>query len=319
VKIVFFGTSSFSVTILEHLLASPHQVIGIVTRPDKPQGRALRLMPPPVKEWAAVHASQIPLYQPVKASSDEFIALMEGLKADVFVVAAYGQILKTALLNAARQGSINVHASLLPKWRGAAPIQRSLMVGERESGVTIMQMVLELDAGDILDMEKVEVPEEMTHGELERALALMGGVSLLRVLGRLEKGEVKGIVQDKREVTFAPKITPEDTEIDWSKDGEVIHNQIRALSPEPGAWSWVMVSGQKKKMKIKRSRLVVRDGEEREERSVPGQTVSLTSREWVVRCGKGELLSLVEVQLEGKRVLPIADFLRGFRIPPQIV
>lgn len=311
-KIVFFGTSSFSVTILQHLLQTPHEVIAVVTRPDRPQGRALRLSPPPVKEWMIAHALQIPIYQPPKVSSEEFIVQMQALHADLFVVAAYGQILKIPVLEGARLGSINVHASLLPKWRGAAPIQRSLMAGEKETGVTIMKMVLQLDAGDILDVEKVQVPPEMTHGELQHELALAAKAPLLRVLEHLEKGVLKARVQDESLVTFAPKITPLETEMDWARSANVLHDQIRALSPEPGAWTWVLAGGQRKKMKIKRSRVV------QSLESTPKQTNSLTSKEWVVGCGQGAL-SLIEVQLEGKRTLPVADFLRGFQSPPQIL
>lgn len=310
-NIVFFGTSSFSIIILEHLFQSPYQVAAIVTKPDQPQGRSLKLTPPPVKEWAAVNAPHIPLYQPAKASAEEFVIQMQALRPDVFVVASYGEIMKTALLNVPRLGPINVHASLLPKWRGAAPIQRSLMAGEIETGVTIMKMVLQLDAGDMLDREIVHVPLEMNHGELELALAMAAKTPLLRTLAQLEKGTARSTVQDPTQVTFAPKIMPEETEIDWTRSAFQVHNQIRALAPQPGAWTWVDINGQRKKLKVKRSQIVGSDSV-----STPKQTIHLTSKEWIVGCGQGHL-SLLEVQLEGKKMLPIADFLRGFQPPLQ--
>jgi methionyl-tRNA formyltransferase len=312
VKIVFFGTSSFSVTILKHLLETSHQMSAVVTKPDQPQGRSLKLTPPPIKEWTQAHAPSISLYQPVKASADDFVALMQSLSPDLFVVASYGEIMKTSLLNVPRLGPINVHASLLPKWRGAAPIQRSLMAGERETGVTLMKMVLQLDAGDMLDVAKVAVPLEMSHGELEHALALASKEPLLRVLSKLEKGSMHAIPQDASKATFAPKITPEDAIIDWNRPAFDIHNQIRALSPDPGAWTMIEIGGQTKKLKIKRSSIMEHSS------STPKETHLLTQKEWVVGCGKN-LLSFLEVQLEGKKTLPIGDFLRGLHQKPHIV
>ena len=305
-NIVFFGTSEFSVTILEHLLASPYSVIGIVTKPDQPQGRSLKYLPSPVKEWALNHAPSIPLYEPEKASSDAFVALMQSLSPDLFVVAAYGEIMKTPLLNVPRLGPINVHASLLPKWRGAAPIQRSLMAGEAETGVTIMKMVLKMDAGDILDTAAVNVPLEMNHKELEDRLAKAAQTPLLRVLSKLDAGPLEGLPQDLTQVTFAAKITSADTPIDWKKSALEIHNQIRALAPAPGAWCQIKLGDEIKKMKIKKSLPISRPAN------------LLTQKEWIVECGK-DYLSLLEVQLEGKKTLPIGDFLRGLQHKPHIL
>lgn len=299
-KIVFFGTSEFSVTILKHLLTSPHQVVGIVTKPDQPQGRSLKYLPSPVKEWAQKEVPSIPLYDPEKASSDEFVALMQSLSPDIFVVAAYGEIMKAPLLDVPRLGPINVHASLLPKWRGAAPIQRSLMAGESKTGVTIMKMVLKMDAGDMLDVAVVNVPLEMNHKELEEVLAEAAKEPLFRVLSKLAAGTLVGEPQDPSHVTYAAKITAADTPIDWTKSSLEIHNQIRALAPAPGAWTQIKLGEETKKLKIKRSLPVERP-----------QNL-LTQKEWVIECGK-DYLSLLEVQLEGKKTLPIGDFLRGLQ------
>lgn len=305
-KIVFFGTSEFSVTILKHLLASPHQVVGIVTKPDQPQGRSLKYLPSPVKEWAQKEVPSIPLYEPEKASSDEFVALMQSLSPDIFVVAAYGEIMKTPLLNVPRLGPINVHASLLPKWRGAAPIQRSLMAGESKTGVTIMKMVLKMDAGDMLDVAVVDVPLEMNHKELEERLAEAAKEPLFRVLSKLTAGTLEGEPQDPSQVTYAAKITAADTPIDWTKSALEIHNQIRALAPAPGAWTQIKLDEETKKLKIKRSLPV----------KCPQNL--LTQNEWIVECGE-DYLSLLEVQLEGKKTLPIGDFLRGLQRKPHIL
>lgn len=310
-RIVFFGTSSFSVTILKHLLASSHSVVAVVTRPDKPQGRSLKLAPPPVKMWLQENAPSIPLHQPAKASAQEFVALMQSACPDVFVVAAYGEIMKSSLLGVPRLGPINVHASLLPKWRGAAPIQRSLMAGETETGVTIMKMVLEMDAGDMLATAKVHVPLEMNHAELEHLLATAAEAPLLQVLSQLENGMAHPVPQDMAQVTFAPKITSIDAIIDWTKPAIDIHNQIRALAPEPGAWTEIEVGKETKKLKIKRSMVVEHPS------SNSKSTHFLNQKEWVVGCGKN-LLKLLDVQLEGKKNLPVGDFLRGLHHPPRI-
>lgn len=311
-KVVFFGTSSFSVTILQHLLSSSHQVVAVVTRPDQPRGRSSKLIPPPVKEWHAAHAPSIPLFQPVKASTVEFVECMKSLQPDLFVVASYGEILKTALLEVPRLGPINVHASLLPKWRGAAPIQRSLMAGDQESGVTIMKMVLQMDAGDILDVARLQVPLEMNHEELQHTLAVIAKEPLLNVMSKLDSGALSGIPQDVSQVTFAHKIVPADMVIHWNHTATDIHNQIRALAPEPGAWTWVDIGGQSKKLKIKRS--IVQKFSSTE----PKQTHLLTQKEWSVECGK-DVLKILEVQLEGKKTLPIEAFLRGLHEPPHIL
>ncbi|MGH2613374.1 MAG: methionyl-tRNA formyltransferase, partial [Rhabdochlamydiaceae bacterium] len=298
--------------ILKHLLESPHQIIAVVTKPDQPQGRSLKLKPSSIKEWVQAHTPTTALYQPPKASADAFVALMQSLSPDLFVVASYGEIMKTSLLNVPRLGSINVHASLLPKWRGAAPIQRSLMAGEQETGITIMKMVLQLDAGDILAVAKVAVPVEMNHGELEHALALAAKAPLLHVLSELENGTIQATPQDASKVTFAFKITPAETIIDWSRPAIDIHNQIRALSPDPGAWTMIEISGQTKKLKIKRSSIMEHSS------STPRQTYFLTQKEWVIGCGEN-LLTLLDVQLEGKKTLSIADFLRGLHQKPRIL
>lgn len=305
-KIVFFGTSEFSVTILKHLLETSHSVIAVVTKPDQPQGRSLKYLPSPVKEWVLQHIPTTALYEPEKASSDEFVALMHSLSPDVFVVAAYGEIMKTPLLDVPRLGPINVHASLLPKWRGAAPIQRSLMAGEAETGVTIMKMVLKMDAGDMLDVATVSVPLEMNHKELEEKLAEAAKEPLLRVLSKLSAGSIDGTPQDPAQVTFAAKITAADTFIDWKKSAFEIHNQIRALAPTPGAWTQIQLGNETKKLKIKRSLPVDRPAN------------LLTQKEWIVECGRG-YLSLLEVQLEGKKTLSIGDFLRGLQHKPNIL
>ncbi len=296
-KIIFFGTSAFAARILTFLLEHKINIAAIVTRIDKPRGRSLHLLPPPVKETAQKIAPHIPLLQPIKASTPEVADQLRTYQPDLFVVVAYGEIIKQLILDIPRHGAINVHASLLPKYRGAAPMQRCLMHGESETGVTIMQMVLGMDAGDILEMATLPIPEEMTLGELDLKLSEIAGPALLKVIKDLSR--IKPLEQNHSQATFAPKITAEEEKIDWNKSAEEIHNLIRALSPSPGAWSLVEIGGEKKRMKIKKSKVI--KGEP-------------NPKDWIVPCGQGSLC-LLEVQLEGKKTLPAQDFLRGVQKP----
>jgi methionyl-tRNA formyltransferase len=311
VRIVFFGTPHFAAEVLDHLLKQPHEIVGIVTRPDKPKGRSSKLMPSAVKALAQEKAPEIPLFQPKKASTGEFAAELRALKADVFVVVGYGEIIKTNLLELPEKMCVNIHPSLLPKYRGAAPIQSALLNGDAETGVTIMEMVLEMDAGDILEVEKISVPESMTFGELEEKLIALSGPALIRVLEKIEKGTVQKIPQDPSQVTFSKKITAEDRIIDWKRSSKEIHNQIRALSPRPGAYTFVDIGGEKKRLVIRRSENVSNAEAE------SGSTALFQKDRWVVGCGSGGI-ALLEVQLEGKKSLAIEDFLRGIGAPPLI-
>lgn len=307
-RIVFFGTSAFAARIFTYLIQQDIQIVAVVTKPDKPKGRSLQLTPPPLKETVLKLKPDLPLYQPARASTPEFAETLKGYKPDLFVVVAYGEIVKMILLQIPRLGSVNVHASLLPKYRGASPIVRCLMNGEKETGITIMEMSLEMDAGDVLEMVKITIPHSMTFGELEQKLSETACPALVKVIHDFETGSVKKTPQDPSQVTFAPKLLPGEDEIKWNKSAEELHNLIRALSPFPGAWSWLQIGVEKKRLKIKRAE--VAPGIQ----GIPGQNYNLNKQEWVVACGK-DGLRLVEIQLEGKKSMPIVDFLRGSNSP----
>jgi methionyl-tRNA formyltransferase len=297
VRVVFFGTSNFASDILQCLFRHQIEVVAVVTRTDKPQGRSLKISSPPVKELVLQTHPNLPLFQPVKASTPEFVEELKKLSPAVFVVADYGEIMRTILLDLPPLGAINVHGSLLPKYRGAAPIQRSLINGDLETGVTIMQMVLELDAGDILEMVKIPLPPDINFGELAKKIAEISCPALVKVLDQCQKGALKPIPQDGALATLAPKITPQETQIQWNKSATEIHNLIRGLSPQPGAWCWIEIGDEKKRLKIKKSAVVL------------GRNDGDFS---IVPCGK-DSLKLLEVQLEGKKSLSIEEFLRGLR------
>lgn len=300
-RIVFFGTPQFASTILEYLAKQPIEIAAVVSRPDKPKGRSGQPQPTAVKITAEKHG--IPVYQPLKASDGEFASFLKSLDADLFVVAAYAEILRQNILEIPRLGCINVHGSVLPKYRGAAPVQRALMAGEKETGVSIMKMALEMDAGDVYSIVKIPIPEEMTAGELFDEMAIVGAKALWDVIGKLEKGEINAVVQDHSQATFAKKVKPEEGEIDWSRPAEEIHNQIRGLTPNPGAWCWVEVRGSKKRLSVKKARVDSKHAGE------AGTLVPVHSK-LIVNCGE-KALELLEVQLEGKKSLSAVDFLRG--------
>lgn len=311
-RIIFFGTPAFAARVYTYLIQHGFCIVAVVTRPDKPQGRSLKMLPSAVKQVAQSISPHIPIYQPKRASSLEFVDILKTLQADLFVVVAYGEIIKTELLNLPPLGCINVHPSLLPKYRGAAPIQRCLMNGDSETGVCIMEMVLEMDAGDILEMCRVNIPADMLFGELDSLLSDKAGPLLADVICHIEEKRQDKKMQNPALVTFASKVSAADEEIDWDKTAEEIHNQIRAFSPLPGAWCWVEIQGQKKRLKIKRSQV---------EAALQGpskQTLIFNKSAWVVSC-KYQAINILDVQLEGKKPMSIGDFLRGLQVPPVLL
>ncbi|MDB6081012.1 MAG: Methionyl-tRNA formyltransferase [Chlamydiia bacterium] len=303
-KIVFFGTPEFAAKHLEMLLDVGVSVVAVVTKPDRPQGRSLKVQPTPVKMISQNRVPHVPIFQPEKCSSPEFVEILKGFQADLYVVVAYGEIIKQTVLDLPRLGCINVHASLLPYYRGAAPIQRVLMNGEPETGITIIQLVLKMDAGDMISREKLPITPNMTFPELEDVLCQLGCTSLLKVIRDFEQGRVTRVPQDHTLATFAEKILPEECLIDWVKPAKQIHNLIRAVTPSPGAWCYTMVRGQKKRLKVLRSFY------EPDVKGVAGTLIQKSKDSLIVACGQGGVV-LQEIQLEGKQAMSVADLLKG--------
>ncbi|MBP9841645.1 MAG: methionyl-tRNA formyltransferase [Simkaniaceae bacterium] len=295
-KVVFFGTPQFSADLYTDLVKRGVAIVAVVTKPDKPKGRSGKSLPPPLKEVACC-----PIFQPEKVSTPEFENLLREIGADLFIVASYGEILKQSTLDIPPLGCINVHTSLLPKYRGAAPIQQAIIEGEVKTGVTIMEMVLQLDAGDILDKEEVVIDPEIDAQELEHLLQKSATIALLRVLDALEKDQVVRIPQDHSKATFVRKITPEFCHINWAKENTKIHQLIRGLSPKPLAWT--LLNG--KRLKIQKSRLVEGSG-------APGEMIG-NKNHLIIACGLGAI-ELLEVQLEGRKMMSGKDLLCGLSI-----
>lgn len=295
------GTPDFAVPTLEALVTGGHEVIAAVTQPDKPKGRGKAVLMTPVKEKALEYG--IPVYQPVKAREPEFIEVLKSLEPEVIVVVAFGQILPKEILEIPRYGCVNVHASLLPKYRGAAPIQWAVIDGEEESGVTTMQMDEGLDTGDILEMEKIRLEEKETGGSLFDKLSRLGGKLILSTLSGLENGTVVPRKQGETTTPYAKMLKKTMGEIDWNMEAAAIERLIRGLNPWPSAYT----SCNGKTLKIWAADVL--PGGQGEE---PGR-VRAGKDSLLVETGSG-LLSITELQLEGKKRMDTASFLRGFSI-----
>ena len=306
-SIIFFGTPVFAANILRYLVENHVSIRAVVTQPDRPKGRSLKMSFSAVKEVVLEKLPHIPLFQPEKASNPEFLSEIAKIEADLFVVVAFGQILPQKLLDIPPLGAINVHASLLPKYRGAAPIHRCLMNGDRETGVSIQKMVKQLDAGDVIAESKIAISSELNCGELESLLCELSKPLLHRIIESYQEGVPSAVKQDEALVTFAPKVDPEEGKIDWNRPAIVLHNLIRAFSPRPGAWAEVRIGSEAKRVKILRAKVDFLQG-------APG--VVLTTKSATVGC-KDNSLTLLEVQPEGKARMAAVDWLRGLKEIPK--
>lgn len=298
------GTPDFAVGTLEELIKAGHEIIGVVTQPDKPKGRGKTLMPTPVKEVALKH--QIPVYQPKKVREKEFTEALRNLSPDVIVVAAFGQIITKEILEIPRFGCINVHASLLPAYRGAAPIQWAVINGEKESGVTIMQMDEGLDTGDMIDKVVVPLAQDETGGSLFDKLSQAGARLCVKVLKDLEEGKAVREKQPEESTTpYASMISKKMGEINWSQSAGSIEQLIRGLDPWPSAYTKL----QGKTLKLWKARVV----EEKQEKGRPGEVVQVEKEAFFVQTGEG-ILKIEELQMEGKKRMDTGAFLRGFQL-----
>ena len=307
-RIVFIGTGEIGVPTLRALLRSPeHELVGVVTQPDKPVGRTQRVQAPPIK--ADLAATSLPILQPARLRDDEAVAEIRALAPDVIVVMAYGQILPKSVLEIPRIACLNLHASLLPQYRGAAPIQAAIAAGDAETGITVIYMDEGLDTGDILLQTKLAISPNETGGSLHDRLAQLAPEALLGALAQLAAGQAPRLPQDSARATYAAKLTRDNGKIDWSEPAEMIERKIRAFDPWPGTFtSLADASGNSRHLKIFRASVVAQSTGE------PGSVSTPNDTEVLVATGRGAL-RLDEVQLEGKRRMRAAEFLRGFSSP----
>ena len=296
-RIVFAGTPEFAARALAALIEAGHDIALVLTQPDRPAGRGMKLKASPVKELALAHGLRVE--QPASLKAPEAWAPIREAQADVMVVAAYGLILPQGVLGIPRLGCVNIHASLLPRWRGAAPIQRAILAGDAETGITLMQMDAGLDTGAMLSAARVPIGPEDTAGSLHDTLAELGAREVVALMPRLERGEVQAVPQDEAQATYAAKIGKQEAGIDWRRPALEIDRQVRAFNPVPGAYA--SLTGEP--VKIRRSRPA-------EGRGAPGEILEVARTGVRVACGSGAL-ELLELQKAGAKRMDLAAFLAG--------
>lgn len=307
-RMVFMGTPDFAVSSLERLIADGHDIVGVFTQPDKPQGRKMKLTPPPVKQLALTH--NIPVFQPDTFKNESQLALLQELDPEVIVVVAYGKLLPGYVLDLPKYGCINVHGSLLPKYRGAAPVQWMVLNGETTAGVTTMYMDRGLDTGDILLVSETEVGENETAGELFDRLAAMGADLISETINRLPEG-IERKPQDDSRSTYVSVLDKRMSVVDWSKSAQEVHNLIRGLDP----WPVAVTTRGEVRLKLFQSRLTGKAT------SLPAGSVTEADpkKGLFVACGDGQVLQITEIQMVGKKRMSAGDYLRGHGIEPGTV
>lgn len=296
-RVVFMGTPDIAATCLEKILNDGFQVVGVYTQPDRPKGRKMILTPPPVKEVALKHG--LPVFQPENFREEETVGQLRALRPDAVAVVAYGRILPQRVLDIAPKGFINIHASILPRYRGSAPYQWAVLDGLEETGVTAMYLCREMDAGDIIDVAKTPIGPNETAGQLLDRLAVLGADLLSKTLRKVESGEAKGIPQDGEKATYAPMLDKSMCPIDWNKTAQQVHNHVRGLHP------WPVATAEIAGTKFKIHETVPVDG-----KGVPGTVLGLTGTGLRIACGEGAV-EIRSLQAEGGKRMASPDYFRG--------
>lgn len=296
-RVVFMGTPDIAATCLKKILADGFDVVGVYTQPDRPKGRGMKLVASPVKEVAV--AAGIPVFQPENFREEETVEQLRAMQPDICAVVAYGRILPQKVLDVPKYGCINIHASLLPKYRGSAPYQWAVLDGLTETGVTAMYLTREMDAGDIIDVSKTPIGENETAGELLDHLAVLGAELLSKTLTRFESGKVPATPQDAAGVSYAPMLDKSMCPIDWTKTAQQVHNHVRGLHP----WPVATMELQGKTFKVHATRVVEGSGK-------PGEILSLTKTGLRIACGEGAV-EITSLQAEGGKRMAAPDYFRG--------
>ena len=296
-RVVFMGTPDIAATCLKKVLGDGFEVVGVWTQPDRPKGRGMKLVQSPVKELAL--ANNIPVFQPENFRADEDVQALRDLNPDVVAVVAYGRILPQRVLDIPTKGCVNIHASILPEYRGSAPYQWAVLDGKKETGVTAQHMVREMDAGDIIDVAKTPIGENETAGELLDRLAVLGADLLSRTLTAFAEGTVTRTPQDPAGISFAPMLDKSMCPIDWNKTAQQVHDQVRGLHP----WPIATMELKGKKFKVHATRIVEGSGQ-------PGQILGLTKTGLRIACGEGAV-EVISLQAEGGKRMAAPDYFRG--------
>ena len=298
-RVVFMGTPDIAAVCLDKIIGDGFNIVGVYTQPDRPKGRGMKMVFSPVKDLALKH--EIPVFQPENFRADETVEQLRSLQPDVVAVVAYGRILPQRVLDIPAKGCVNIHASILPQYRGSAPYQWAVLDGLTETGVTAQHMVLKMDAGDIIDVAKTPIEENETAGEVLDKLAVLGADLLSRVLSRFEKGEVTGVPQNEENVSFAPMLDKSMCPIDWTKTAKQVHNHVRGLHP------WPVATAELAGTKFKIHSTVVVEGKPD---AAPGTILALTKTGLQVACGEGAV-EIRSLQAEGGKRMNAPDYFRG--------
>lgn len=307
-RLVMLGTGDFALPTFEHLAHSGYKLVALITQPDRPQGRKQEIVPSAIK--VAAQARSIAVFQPERINAPEGVELLRGLRPDLLVTAAYGQILSAGVLAVPPLGGINLHGSVLPAYRGAAPVARAIERGEKETGVTVIAMSPRVDAGGMIALARTTIGPDETAGELEARLAALGAPLVAQVIDDLASGKAQVLPQDPALATKAPKLSKEDGQIDWSRPAQTVHDLVRAMQPWPTAsTTWHPASGRAP------IRLIVHRASVVEGQGAAGRVIEVASDRLVVAAGVGAV-SLRVVQVPGKKAAPIDEFLRGHRVAP---
>jgi len=301
-RVIFAGTPDFAATAMQALLDSKHQLVGVLTQPDRPAGRGRALKPSPVKLLALKH--NVPVQQPISFRDEASIAALHEFDCDVMVVAAYGLILPESVLSYPRLGCLNIHASLLPRWRGAAPIQRAILAGDKESGVCIMKMDAGLDTGDVLCVSRLKISDQMTGGELHDALATLGAKTLVDMLTPYCQGDITPVAQPDAGVTYADKLSKAEAALDFSESAIALHRKVQAFNP------WPVCDARLDDVRYRLWRSLVPENVQAPESAQPGQVLEATDKAIRVATSDG-VLDIVEIQKPGKKPMLAAEFSRG--------
>jgi len=308
-KIIFMGTADFGGSVLEKLADSRENRIAVVTQPDRPQGRGRKILPTPIKKIALDKGLEV--FQPENINDEESIKRIKEFNPDIILVVAYGQILSGHILNIPKIGGINIHGSLLPKYRGAAPINRAIINGEKETGITFMFMKEKVDAGEIIFQEKIDILADETYGELYYRLSDLSARSLPKLLEKIKSGKIERISQDNKLATFARKMNKEDGKIDWSDKGEKVYNLIRGTIPYPGAFTYY----QGRKLKITRARLLDDYQNEADTDSPkPGRVAKTEKDAILISTGDKGIIKILKLIPAGSKELTAEQFINGYKI-----
>ena len=299
-KLVFFGTPDFAVPTLDALHDSSHEILGVVTSPDNKSGRGLKVKSVAIKKSAEKYS--LPIYQPESTGSEQLHSILKQINPDIYVVVAY-KILPESILNIPPRGAVNLHASLLPKYRGAAPVNHAILNGETETGLTTFLIQKKVDTGDLLLQQSLPIDNSVTTGEALSKLSFLGADLIIKTLDALAQNKIKPIKQDGDKATFAPKISVQDCKINWSNPALMIHNQIRAFSPKPGAFTFY----KNKRVKLFGSKVLQHL---HNERLLPGEIKHANSF-FIIGTGT-EPIQITNIQIEGKKKLPVDQFILGF-------